>query len=50
MLTVHRIFYALADMPEKPPRVYLTFEPFARSLVCAPLSAPRTLLRAPQNV
>jgi len=33
VLTVHRIFYALADMPEKPPRVYLTFEPFARSLV-----------------
>jgi len=33
MLTVHRIFYALADMPEKPPRLYLTFEPFARSLV-----------------
>merc|ERR1711959_567604 len=23
VLTVHRIFYALADMPEKPPRVYL---------------------------
>jgi hypothetical protein len=33
MLTVHRIFYALADMPEKPPRKHLTFEPFARSLV-----------------
>lgn len=33
MLTVHRIFYALADMPEKPPRLYMTFEPFARSLV-----------------
>lgn len=33
MLTVHRIFYALADMPERPPRLYLTFEPFARSLV-----------------
>jgi hypothetical protein len=33
MLTVHRIFYALADMPEYPPRSHMTFEPFAKSLV-----------------
>jgi hypothetical protein len=33
MLTVHRIFYALSDMPEYPPRTHMTFEPFAKSLV-----------------
>jgi len=31
MLTVHRIFYALSDMPEYPPRTHMTFEPFART-------------------
>jgi len=34
MLTIHRIFYALADEPEdRPPRIYMKFEAFARSLV-----------------
>jgi hypothetical protein len=33
MLTIHRVFYALADMPEQLPRTHMTFEPFARSLV-----------------